>query len=506
MSGPDDATPGATPGDSAELIALLDRIDDADDARAMLLVDELRNDPALRDLAPADAYRAARALLRHGAMADLGVTAELAWQAHGGGIDGAGLVFATAIDRYSVAQSRQQRFGTFAFHHKGELVPAPLDGSVDDELRGQLGLGSLAELQAELDEANRAIARQRADAGPIDRGQAYVRVWRDPSEAELRARWATEGEPAWADGDELTLVCDRPLAGAIVGPLFEIPMWRVGELLVLTVKVHRLDEAVLTYGFWPLDESGRPAFTERPEPDGRFRGPNARPAEPTNDVLVGTLEEHSIASGSLGRPRKVTVYRPAGHAADEHLPVVYATDGQWIAPYARRVDAAIEAGRIPRCVIVAAHSSSQRTGEYFPGYDPRAFSLHEHFFVDELPAWAETTFGVATERERRAVFGCSDGGAHALSVAMGHHRRFGQIIAYSSGMPPNGTERWAEGQAPYLQLCAGVLEGQFHTSTYAWHAFFDMTGVAHHWTERVCGHEFIQWVEELPAALGRAFG
>ena len=41
--------------------------------------------------------------------------------------------------------------------------------------------------------------------------------------------------------------------------------------------------------------------------------------------------------------------------------VVYATDGGMFAPYARRIDAAIEAGTIPRVVVVAAHSA---------GWDP----------------------------------------------------------------------------------------------------------------------------------------
>jgi len=493
--------------DARSLLALLDDIEAADEFALPRLVDALRHHGELRTLQGADAARAGAALMNAGNLNDLATVAELSWQAHGAGVAGAGRLFATAIDRYSVAQSRQQRFGTFAFQYKGELVPAPVDGTVDDALRAELGLGSLAELQAECDEANRAIARQRAtDGGPVDQNQVYVRIWRDPTEAELRARWAREGRPVWADGDELTLVCDRPYAGAIVGPLFEIPMWRVGELLVLTVRVHRLDEAVLTYGFWPLDESGRPAFSERPEPDGRWRGPNARPAEPTNDPTVGTLEEHSVPSTSLGRPRRVTVYRPPGHTTDERLPVVYGTDGQWFAAYARRVDAAIEAGRIPRCVLVASHNSSQRTGEYFPGYDPAAFSRHEHFFVDELPAWAEANLGVSAEREHRAVFGCSDGGAHALAIGLVHHERFGNVIAYSSGMPPNGNERWPEGRLPHIELCAGVLEGQFHMATYAWHAFLDLSGVPHHWTERVCGHEPLQWVEELPAAIGRVFG
>jgi enterochelin esterase-like enzyme len=468
------------------------------------LLDQLRR---RTDLAGDEAAGAAQLLLEHGTFEDLPRAAELAHGAHEAGVDGAGRLFAMAVDRFSVARTRQQRFGTFAFQYRGDYVPAPLDGSVTDEQRRSLGLGGAAELQAEIDEANRAVARRRADQGPLEQAETFARVWRDPTEAELRARWEAEGQPVWADGDEVTFVCDRPYAGAIVGPLFEIPMWRVGDLLVLTVKVHRLAEAVFTYGFWPLDEAGRPAFTERPEPDGRFRGPQARPAAPTNETMVGTLEEHSFASTSLGRARKVTVYRPPAHTPDESLPVVYATDGQWFAAYARRVDAAIEAGTTPRCVIVAAHSSlAVRTGEYFPGYDPAAFSRHEHFFLDELIPWAEQTFGVATDRARRAVFGCSDGGAHALTMGLAHPKRFGQVIAYSSGLPPTGNERWADGDAPGIQLCAGVLEGQFFLSTYAWHAFLDMSGVANHWTERVCGHEPLQWVEELPAALTRAFG
>ena len=55
------------------------------------------------------------------------------------------------------------------------------------------------------------------------------------------------------------------------------------------------------------------------------------------------------------------MYRPPGHTRSEKLPVVYATDGQMFAPYARRIDAAIAAGTIPRLVVVAAHSA---------GFDP----------------------------------------------------------------------------------------------------------------------------------------
>lgn len=493
----------------AALDVILDALDDTehpDQRFATNLVGYLRNHPGVTDLAGADAWRASRHLLEFGSISDLEMAAGLAWRAHEDGVAGAGIGFATIVDRFSVYRSRTQRFGTFSFEHQGELILAPLDGSATDEQRAKLGLPAAAQLRAAADEANRAAARARAIQGGLERGQTFVRVWRDPTEEQLRARWAEVGEPVWADGDELTFVCDRPLAGAIVGPIFELPMWRVGELLVLTVRVLRLEEAVLTYGFWPLDEHGAPAFTQRPEPDGRWRGAAARPAAPTSDQLVGSLEEELVPSQSLGGARKVSVYRPSGYSPEETLPVVYATDGQFFAPYARRLDAAIEAGLTPRCVVVASHASSSRTGEYFPGYDPPGFTRHERFFVDELIPWAESTLGVAKDPGRRAVFGCSDGGAHALTMALAHHDRFAHVIAYSSGLPPTGNERWPEGTAPSIQLCAGVLEGQFHTATYAWHAFLDMTGVAHHWTERVCGHELLQWIEEFPSAVTRAFG
>ncbi len=496
----DDSGPG-------ELHRLLDWLEASGSADPEAL-QALRTHPALATAEPTAAARAAQLLCEQGYPQDLDTAAQLAWAAHEAGVAGAGRTFASAIDRAAVLRSRIQKFGTFAFEHRGELLPAPLDGSVTDELRAELGVPALAELHAELDRANRASAAARAEQPELDAGQTYARVWRDPQEATLRDRMQAEGQPIWADGDELTVVCDRPLIGAIVGPLFELPMWRVGELLVLTVRVARLDEAVFTYGFWPLDDDGRPAFTSRPDPDGRFRGPKARPAAPTNETLRGRTIEQRVPSPSLGGERTVTVYLPPGvepgpAGSAEPLPVVYATDGQFLAPYTRRLDAAIEAGTTPPCVVVASHAGRNRTGEYFPQYDPPAFARHERFFVDELANWAEANLPVATDPAQRAVFGTSDGGAHALTIGLLHRARFGHLIAYSSGLPPTGTERW-DG-APSIQLCAGAYEGQFHTATYAWHALLSMSGVEHHWTERVCGHELLQWIEELPDALARAF-
>lgn len=461
----------------------------------------------------ADALAQAEAILGGRGGGGLERAADLAWRAHNDGVEGAGAVFATCADRLSLYGGRPQRFGTVTLSHQGELRLAPVDPTIPDEVRVQLGLGTLADLEAGVQEANRARARERAaDPADLD-GLPFARIWRDPTAAELRARWEAEGQPVWADGDELTFVCDKPLAGAIVGPVFEIPMWRVDDLLVLTLRVQELERAVFTYGFWPLDERGNRAYTAYPEPDGRWRGPAAPPPPPTNEQIVGTVLEHAVESEALGEPRRVTVYLPPGHRKGEDLPVVYATDGQFAGPHTRRLDALATEGGL-RVALVAAHAApfdpsrggNLRGMEYLFGFDPGRFGAHERFFTDELAAWAEEEFGFPTDRSRRAVFGTSDGAGHALAVGVRHPERFGHVIAGSTGMPPNGNEHWRDRPLPDIQISAGILEPAFFAATYSWHQFLSETGVEHTFTAKVCGHDMIQWVEELPLALQRAFG
>ena len=126
--------------------------------------------------------------------------------------------------------------------------------------------------------------------------------------------------------------------------------------------------------------------------------------------------------------------------------------------------------------------------------------------MDELPAWAEAEVGVSTERSLRAVFGCSDGGGHALATARLHADRYGHAFAYSAGTPPDPGAGWDGATHPFVHLCAGTLEGGFHQATEAWAGFLHLCGAPHHFTERVAGHDLIQWCEELPDALARAWG
>jgi enterochelin esterase-like enzyme len=495
------------------LTELLDDAEGADEVRRAEIADLLRANEALPDLTGTDALRAARLLHGSGVATDLPTAGRLARRAHDDGIADAGHLFAECADMVALYSGRPQPFGTVSVEHMGDIVLPPVDRGVTDDDRAVFGVPPLEALRAEAAAASRRLAVDRArQPGALPRGQRWCRVWTEPDPAELRARMSAEGARAWADGDILTFVTESVVPVAVT-PVFQIPSWDAGDgLQVLSVRVERLDEAVITYTFMALDGT-QSLDLRRGSHDGRFRGPAAPPELPSNDPLVGSTFDHAVESAALGEPRRVTVYRPPGHSTGEPIPVVYATDGNMFAPYARRLDAAIERGRCPRVVAVAAHAApadqirgNQRALEYLAGFDDRRFDAHQRFFVDELPAWAETELGVTTERSRRGVFGCSDGGGHALMTARLHPDRYGHVFAYSTGTPPDPGAGWDRDRAPFVHLCAGTLEGGFHQATEAWAGYLHLCGAPHHFTERVAGHDLIQWCEELPDALARAWG
>jgi enterochelin esterase-like enzyme len=524
--GPDD--PGADGSgvggpDGGGLEALLDAAEAVavDGPERFDLLDRLRADPGLATVAGPPALRAARLLSVSGDPNDLPAVANLAGRAHQAGVDGAGPVHAEAIDKISLFQNRPQPYGTVMVEHQGDIVQPPVDPRTADEERQALGLPTLAVMRERMEEASRRLAVERARTpGALPPGQRFCRVWTGPTASQLRARLAAEGARAWADGDILTFVAESDVAVAVT-PVFPLPSWPVGRhLQVLQVRVERLEEAVITYTFTPLAGHEAPMVMRRGSHDGRFRGPAAPEELPSNDPLVGTMFDHAVESDALGGPRTVTVYRPpadrsAGPGAAP-VPVVYATDGNMFAPYARRLDAAIGTGACPPVVVVAAHAAPMnqvdgniRALEYLQGFDDERFAAHQRFFTVELVAWAENELGVATDPGLRGVFGCSDGGGHALATAARNPRAYGHVFAYSTGMPPEPASLpggWGADTHPMVHLCAGTLESGFHQATEAWAGYLHLEGARYHFTERVAGHDLIQWCEELPRALARAWG
>ena len=499
--------------DSVDLVALLDQAESADEISRVDYVDRIRVHESLPDATTTTALRCARLLAESGMPTDLAEAARLAKVAHDAGLAGAGSLYAGCTDKISLYSGRPQPYGTVMVEHQGEIVQPPVGHEVTDEERAALGVPPLAELEQQVSAASRVLATERAaEVGYLPPGQRFCRVWTDPDPAELRARWETEGAQAWADGDIITFVAESDVPVAVT-PVFPMPSWDAGDgLQVLSLRVERLEEAVITYTFTPLGGPQAMRFS-RGSHDGRFRGSAAPPEAASNDPLLGSSTDHTVQSAIFGGPRTVTVYRPPDHEASEAIPVVYATDGNMFAPYARRLDAAIASGDCPRVAVVAAHAApadqlqgNQRALEYLIGFDDRRFDAHQRFFVDELSQWAESEFGVPNDRSLRAVFGCSDGGGHALTTGRLHPSRYGHVFAYSTGMPPEMTMQWDGDSQPFVHLCAGTLESGFHQATEAWAGYLHHAKAPYHFTERVSGHDLIQWCEELPVALARAWG
>jgi len=501
---------------------ILRQVEGADPTEAPMWVHHLMGHPELQEVQGPEAFRAARALSVHATQREMiPLAAQLAKRAHSAGIPGAGALYAECTDKTELMSGRAQTFGTVTMTYQGDIVLASTDPSTPDEARAEIGLPPFSVMKENIDRRNRAAAIERAESGKLPNGQRFGRIWREPRPDAIRSLLTEHPEGSWADGDELTFATISDASGVLPGPVFELPMWRLEEddgspsdVFVLTVKVERLSEAVVGYGFWSLDETGMVVGGGRGPIDHRFRGTDAPAQLPSNEdhELKGTLDTHLVESEACKEARKVTVYLPPDHTRDEELPVVYATDGNMFSPYARRLDAAMDAGTIPRAVIVAAHSArmdqygNERALEYILGQDDQRFDRHQRFFVSELSAWAEREFGVSSEREHRAIFGCSDGAGHALATGHMHHQRYAHCIAYSTGMPPNEQMRWDPEVAPFVHLCAGTLEGPFHQATEAWAAWLHMFKSPHDWTERICGHDLIQWIEELPRAINRAWG
>jgi len=198
--------------------------------------------------------------------------------------------------------------------------------------------------------------------------------------------------------------------------------------------------------------------------------------------------------------RQVTVYLPPGPPEA----VVFAGDGQLIAPWG----ATLEAAGVPSTMIVGVHRLADETlrlHEYSPGFDPDRFAAHEKFFTDDVRQWARSRFGVTLPAERTAVFGVSAGGELALAIGLRHPEIYGAVFCASPGAgyrPP----AVLPGSLPRAYLVAGTLEPFFLQNATRWADALRSAGADVVMTERAGSHGDAFWREELPLMVTWAFG
>src|SRR5215213_3627925 len=89
--------------------------------------------------------------------------------------------------------------------------------------------------------------------------------------------------------------------------------------------------------------------------------------------------------------RQVTAFVPS----DPPEAIVFAGDGQLIAPWGELLDGA--AG-VPPTMVVGTHrldDEMARLGEYSPVFDAQGFAAHERFFVDDVREWVRSQLGIS---------------------------------------------------------------------------------------------------------------
>jgi len=150
----------------------------------------------------------------------------------------------------------------------------------------------------------------------------------------------------------------------------------------------------------------------------------------------GTLSENQrISSIPLGYDLQYRVYRPAAKSADENLPTLYVTDGQWyLQPGDLKavLDDAISSGLIEPVLVVFLDSrnpddlkENRRTEQFMCNID---FAT---FFATELIPRISNQQAVSPLRDDRVILGLSFGGLNSACFGLMLSDLFGGVAMQS---------------------------------------------------------------------------
>jgi len=226
-------------------------------------------------------------------------------------------------------------------------------------------------------------------------------------------------------------------------------------------------------------------------------GPEEQPGPPRAGSMAGELVTETLGYDG---GRQVTVYVPPGPPEA----VVFAGDGQGVA----RWGGSLEAAGLRPVMIVGVHGVTDealRLREYSPAFDAERFAAHERFFVEDVPRWVRSRFGVALPAGRTAVFGASAGGELALALGLRHPGAYGAILSGSpgAGYKPAGA---ISQPVPRTYLVAGTLEPFFLANATRWADALRAAGADVVMSERVAPHGGALWKAEFPLMVAWAFG
>ena len=357
-------------------------------------------------------------------------------------------------------------------------------------------------------------AHQGADCGAADLPACRVRrPWTPDS---LRARLADRAAVWLSAADEVTFAFRGPATGVTACCSVQMPLSRLDgtDLWALSVRVPDADRLVMTAFVTVQDSLADVAAGNFGEwiRLGRWAGPRAGPAPDRAETLSGTLSTDSLRSDALGAMRAVTVYLPPARPAGP-LRVVYLADGQSTEAYARILEPAILAGRVPPVALVGLHSSGERTPgsntdgrthEYLVGVDSLRYAAHERFFLGEVLPWAERTHGVSPQPADRAVFGVSNGASFAAAMVRRHPERFAAALAFSHAHDGLDADDDPDLAGRRFAFVAGRLEPAFAARARTVAAAVAARGADVRQELRPSGHDEAMWQAAFTDALAWA--
>jgi enterochelin esterase-like enzyme len=337
------------------------------------------------------------------------------------------------------------------------------------------------------------------------------------TEAErLLERRNQEGSSVWADGNTLTFVYEGEAESVDLCCGFQEPLTRLpgSKVWVLSKQISNISEAIIGYNF-SIDGKFPETW------DRVWRGADAPPEPERLEPTIGRVFERTINSEILSEDRKVYVYLPPDYDALKllgDLPVVYLADGGVVMGYASVVEPLIREGKLPQLILIGIESGyytgdpnaeyepllDMRYREYIPSEGDDRFALHERFVIDEVLPWAEETFGASDEREKRIVYGHSNGGVFAAAMGLKNSDVFGYALPFSVGVDPS--DQIDADTTTKFYFASGELEESFFSTTKNLAQRLSDEGVISTFSGRVAGHDILMWEEEFIKGLTWVFG
>ena len=182
--------------------------------------------------------------------------------------------------------------------------------------------------------------------------------------------------------------------------------------------------------------------------------------------------------------------------------VVYCADGQVVETLAVELT---RSGRRDNPILIGVHSNEAVRAQEYLLSSSQYFMVHETFFSNELPLWAESEFNVPSERDKSVVFGFSNGGAFSLATALRNPHRYAAAFSFSTPrLPMMPAIPSPGGPKPSVYLATGTQGPEKYIRKNVLHLsrWLRRNDIRVEVSEKQARHTLDFWASEFVVAIG----